>query len=122
MSFFLLIKNSSELVSSIASNIVLNSNGYNLIEGTGVKSGSTWGWGCVKIKSVCVPNVCIYVILEYYPVVAWVFFPRWQKIRENASHVADLHDQTNQMVYHMSRLVHSPVRSLVAKLTKIIFY
>ena len=46
--------------------------------------------------------------------------PRWQKIQENASNVADLSEQINQTAYHMSRLVHS--RSLVSKLTEILFH
>ena len=50
------------------------------------------------------------------------FFPRLQKIRENAPHVVRLCDNTNQTVYHMSRLVHSPGRSSVTKLKKILFY
>ena len=50
------------------------------------------------------------------------FISRWQKTWKNASHVADLHDQTNQTVYHMSRLVHSHRRSSVTKLKKILFY
>ena len=32
------------------------------------------------------------------------FIQRWPKIRENASHVADLHYHTNPTVYHMSPL------------------
>ena len=48
------------------------------------------------------------------------FIPRRQKIRENASHLFDLHDQTNPTVYHMYRLVESPERSLVSKLKKIL--
>ena len=48
------------------------------------------------------------------------FIQRWQKMWENAPHVADLHYHTNPMVYHMSLLVQSPQRRCVTKLTEIL--
>ena len=51
-----------------------------------------------------------------------VFFHRGQKIRENASHVVHPHGKTNPTVYHMSRSVQSPGRSLVTKLTEILLH
>ena len=48
--------------------------------------------------------------------------PRWQKIRENAPHVVQLHAKRNQTIYHMSRSVQSPGRSLGTKLTEILFH
>ena len=50
------------------------------------------------------------------------FIPRWQKIRENAPYVAELHAKRNQMILHMSRSAQSPERSLGTKLKNILFY
>ena len=50
------------------------------------------------------------------------FIHRGQKIRENASNVVDPHGKTNPTVYHMSRSVQSPGRSLVSKLTEILLH
>ena len=50
------------------------------------------------------------------------FIARWQKNRENAPHVPDLHDHTNPTVYHLHRSVQSPERSLVSKLTEILLH
>ena len=50
------------------------------------------------------------------------FILRWQKIRENTSHLDALHVGTNPTVYLLSQSVQSPGRRSITKLTEILLH